>query len=132
MAQMYRASQDGIAFVEQIGRKLREVPPRYAQHVLGDIHSKNFPEAEQSRIWLRTFLIVHARFNGRDFDTAKPLKLGRDYRWTEPEIGHVAALAQWLIGLDAAANHRQTGVPTPAKQLTVNVADMIVREKIFG
>jgi len=131
---MYRASADGIAFVENVGIKMRMVVPRYQQLVKGDIHTDDLPQQAQARIWIKTFLEINARFNGRILtgEGNKRNPKGRDYRWTEHEIGDVAALAQWLINLDAESNYRAGGLPPRGTQLTVRIEDMIVRERIIA
>lgn len=131
---MYRASQDCIAFVEQIGVKLRNVVPEYMTKVKGDIGTSDLPQAREARIWINTFLEINARFNGRILTNGRSKKnpKGRDLRITVDEIQAIASLAQWLINLDAERLARVNGLPPRGTQLTVKVDDMIVRERIIA
>ncbi len=131
---MYRASADCLAFVENIGVKLRNVVPRYQKEVCGDINSAELPQAESARVWMKTFSIINARFNGRIWTEkgSERNPKGRDLRITESEIGDLANLAQWLVNLHHITEARMTGERFAPQWLTINIEDLIVREKVYG
>jgi hypothetical protein len=132
MSRLHKASPDCIAFVEQLGVKLRNVVPRYQQVVLGSVHSDDLPQHKEAQEFIKIFLKVNARFNGR-LPNGKPHPKGRQYFITENEITYgLAPLAQWLVNLDAISNHRASGLPQQPKTLVVDMNNLIVRERIIG
>lgn len=132
MSKLYRASKDCIGFVEQLGIKLRTTIPNYQRIVLGDMKATHWRDEVQSRVWIKTFMQVHARFNGRDYDTAKVLEGGPQYWITEREIVCLWDLAQLLIDMDSdiyyATNHERPPQATMPRVLET----LIERDRIIG
>lgn len=137
---MHIASTDCVAMVQEIGARLRNVVPRYLHRVKGDLKQTNIeqailtlPQGKFASRWVRTFLEINARFNGRKFGESLKKKPGKpDYRINEGEIVEIASLAQWLVNLHSEAEARMSGQPCTPKQLTVRIEDMIERPKIIG
>jgi len=131
---MYRASREGVRFLDQLGLHLRNVVPDYQQNVLGSVHSDALPQAELAKRWIRTFLEVTARFNGRILtadNKSKPNPKGRDLRWTEAEIMQCFELGRWLIELHHESNFRKTGERVPIPPVTLIADEMIERESLI-
>ena len=105
----YQSSPDMIGMVHEISRRLSSVVPTYQRRV-----TQNLPQPVEARNWLKTYLVVYARFRKGDF------------RHTSKEFGDIAELAQWLVNLHAATNG------TTPTQLTIREELMIVRERVLG
>ena len=106
---MYRSSGYMELTVTEVGKKLREVVPKYQRLVSPDL-----PQPDLAREWIATFLEVHKRFSEGD------------KRHTSREFGQIAELAQWLANLHAVINK------SPFKKLNFVEELAIIRDKVYG
>jgi hypothetical protein len=106
---MDHSSRDMILFVDSISRKLCNVVPAYQKRV-----DRKLPQPERLKEMIKAHQSVSARYNSGDF------------RHESREFGLLAELAQYLVNLHAATNN------TPARQLTIIEANMVVRQRTMG
>jgi hypothetical protein len=117
---MFNSSDDMIAFVGEVGKKIPDILPRIQRAHLAIPP----PMAKMVKKGIKAWRRVVARYENNDFrhDTA--------------ELSAIGDLAQWLVAMHVEMANRariaKGMLPEPVPQITIEERRMVKREILYG